>query len=113
MREVKLDHPMYNKQKNLKGAYSWNKMWSLKSFKSVRAELVYMQYNISGRQALFGSSYKIALIKKSIYQNIRNVFSISITFENRDKTCSGIEKAWFLLAYWVTKNKKSAEKSFL
>ena len=66
MREVKLDHPMYNKQKNLKGAYSWNKMWSLKSFKSVSAELVYMQYNISGRQALFGCFVLIVLRMHSL-----------------------------------------------
>ena len=27
---MKLDCAMYSKQKNLKGGYSWNKMWSLK-----------------------------------------------------------------------------------
>ena len=26
----KFDCPMYSKQTNLKGVYSWNKMWSLK-----------------------------------------------------------------------------------
>ena len=28
---MKLHCPMYSKQANLKDAYSWNKMWSLKS----------------------------------------------------------------------------------
>ena len=29
--KVKLDCPMHSKQINLKGVYSWNKMWPLKS----------------------------------------------------------------------------------
>ena len=31
---------------------------------------------------------------------------IFITFESRDKTCSKIEKPWFLLVQWVTKSVK-------
>ena len=31
-------------------------------------------------------------------------FVIFITFESRDKTCSKIEKTWFLLVHWVAKN---------
>ena len=27
---MKLDCPIYSKQKNLEGVYSWTKMWSLK-----------------------------------------------------------------------------------
>ena len=31
---------------------------------------------------------------------------IFITFKTRDKTCSKIEKAWFLLLQWVAKSSK-------
>ena len=37
-------------------------------------------------------------------------FMIFITFENRDKTCSKIEKNWFLLVHRVTKNSKMNKK---
>ena len=35
--KVKLDCPMYIKQAILKGEFSWNKMWSLKSLASLHA----------------------------------------------------------------------------
>ena len=35
---MKLDCPMYSKQTNLKGVYSWNKMWSLKSLVMLKCE---------------------------------------------------------------------------
>ena len=37
-RKVKLDCPMYSKQKNLEGVYSWNKMWSLKKLPMLKCE---------------------------------------------------------------------------
>ena len=57
---MKRDCPPYSKQANLKGVYSWDKMWPLKSLvmlkcesRTSRVELVYMQYNTSDNQALF------------------------------------------------------------
>ena len=38
-------------------------------------------------------------------------FMIFITFESRDKTCSKIEKTWFLLVKWVAKKKTVSEKN--
>ena len=35
---MKRDRPMYSKQTNLKGVYSWNKMWSLKSLVMSKCE---------------------------------------------------------------------------
>ena len=35
---MKLDCPMYSKQTNLKGVYSWNKMLSLKSLAMLKCE---------------------------------------------------------------------------
>ena len=35
---MKLDCPIYSKQANLKGANSWNKMWSLKSSAMLKCE---------------------------------------------------------------------------
>ena len=32
------EYPMYSKQTNLKGIYSWNKMWSLKSLAMLKFE---------------------------------------------------------------------------
>ena len=37
-RRVKLDCPMYSKQKTLEGAYSWTKMWSLKVLAILKCE---------------------------------------------------------------------------
>ena len=37
-RKVKLDCQIYNQETNLKGAYSWNKMWSLKSLAMLNCE---------------------------------------------------------------------------
>ena len=37
-RKVKLDCPMYSKQANSKGVYSWNKMWSLKRLVMLKYE---------------------------------------------------------------------------
>ena len=31
-------------------------------------------------------------------------------FGRRDKTCSRVEKAWFLFVHWVAKNSKTNEK---
>ena len=46
---MKLDCPMNSKQTNFKGAYSWNKMWSLKSLVMLkcdsRTSLHAVQYN--------------------------------------------------------------------
>ena len=47
--KVKLNCPMYSKQTNLKGADSWNKMWSLKSLAMLRCE---------GRTSLHAVQYK-------------------------------------------------------
>ena len=38
---------------------------------------------------------------------------IFITFESRDKTCSKIEKPWFLLVQWVTKSGKMSGKMII
>ena len=35
---MKLAYPMFSKQTNLKGVYSWNKMWSLKSLVMLKCE---------------------------------------------------------------------------
>ena len=35
---MKLDCPMYSKQKTLEGAYSWTKMWSLKVLAILKCE---------------------------------------------------------------------------
>ena len=35
---MKFDCPMYSKQTNLKGVYSWNNMWSLKSLAVLKFE---------------------------------------------------------------------------
>ena len=35
---MKLDCPMYSEKTNLKGAYPWNKMWSLKSLVMLKRE---------------------------------------------------------------------------
>ena len=37
-------------------------------------------------------------------------FMIFIAFETRDKTCSKIKKAWFLLVQWVAKSRKMRGK---
>ena len=37
---MKLEYPMYSKQTNLKGVYSWNKMWSLKSLVMLKRESI-------------------------------------------------------------------------
>ena len=37
-------------------------------------------------------------------------FMIFITFKTHDKTCSKIEKAWFLLLQWVAKSSKMNAK---
>ena len=38
---------------------------------------------------------------------------IFITFKTPDKTCSKIEKAWFLLLQWVARSSKMNEKMFI
>ena len=38
LEEVKRGCPMYNKQTNLQGVYSWNKTWSLKSLVILKSE---------------------------------------------------------------------------
>ena len=48
-RKVKLDCPMYSKQTNLKGGYSWNKMWSLKNLVMLKFE---------SRSSLHAAQYK-------------------------------------------------------
>ena len=48
-RNVKFDRPLYSKQTNLKGIYSWNKMWSLKSLALLKCE---------GRTSLHAAQYK-------------------------------------------------------
>ena len=50
-------------QKKLKGVYSWNKMWSLKSLVMLKCEsrTSLMQYNMSDSQALFLCSALIIL----------------------------------------------------
>ena len=40
-------------------------------------------------------------------------FMIFITFKTRVKTCSRIEKAWFLLLQWVAKSSKINGKMFI
>ena len=35
---MKLDCPLYNKETNLKGVYSWNKMWPLKTLVMLKCE---------------------------------------------------------------------------
>ena len=59
---------MYSKQTNLKGVYSWNKMWSLKSLVMLKYEdrNSYMQYNKSDRHALFWCSVFIILEMASL-----------------------------------------------
>ena len=46
---MNLDCPMYSEQTNLKGIYSWNKMWLLKSFAMLKCQgrttLHAVQYN--------------------------------------------------------------------
>ena len=45
-----------------------------------------------------------ATTESSVLQSKVNAkFMIFITFESRDKTCSKIEKTWFLLVKWVAK----------
>ena len=46
---MKLDCPMYSKQTNLKGGYSWNKMWPLKSLVMLKFE---------SRSSLHAAQYK-------------------------------------------------------
>ena len=50
-------------QTKLKGVYSWNKMWSLKSLVMLKCEsrTSLMQYNMSDSQALFLCSALIIL----------------------------------------------------
>ena len=43
-----------------------------------------------------------------LFQEVKLV--IFIIFENSDKTCSKIEKTWFLLVHWVAKNNLVNEK---
>ena len=51
---MKLDCSMCSEQRNLKGVYSWNKMWSSKGLAMFRlVELVYMQNNISDSKSGF------------------------------------------------------------
>ena len=38
-------------------------------------------------------------------------FMILIMFERRDKTCSNVEKTWFLLVHQVERNSKTNEKA--
>ena len=38
LEEVKRGCPMYNKQTNLQGVYSWNRAWSLKSLVILKSE---------------------------------------------------------------------------
>ena len=40
---------MYSKQTNLKGGYSWNKMWSLKTLVTLKFE---------SRSSLYAAQYK-------------------------------------------------------
>ena len=40
-------------------------------------------------------------------------FIIFITFETREKTCSKIEKVWFLLVQWVAKSGKMSAKMII
>ena len=60
---MKLDCPMYTTQTDLKGVYSCNNMWSLKSLVMLKCEskLVYMQYSISDSQTMFLCSVSIIL----------------------------------------------------
>ena len=58
--------------------------------------------------------------KKGVLKKIRHLFigilinfMIFITFKSRDKKCSKIEKAWFLLLQWVAKGSKMNEKMFI
>ena len=51
------------------------------------------------------------LHKKNIHIiGISLEFMIFITFKTRDKTCSKMEKAWFLLLQWVAKSSKMNRK---
>ena len=60
---MKLDCPMYTTKTDLKGVYSCNNMWSLKSLVMLKCEskLVYMQYSISDSQTMFLCSVFIIL----------------------------------------------------
>ena len=63
----------------------------------------------------------VAAVRRCIYSKkgvlktggISQKFMIFIMFKTCDKTCSKIEKAWFLLLQWVAKSSKMNGKMFI